>query len=77
MLMEIIATTSRSTIFKTHVFSVYTHLCISGSILVPIYTRYIWTGCRQCLRAIRGASENHDGLNSEIHSEDGIERDWR
>jgi hypothetical protein len=30
--LEIIATTNRSMIFKTHVFSLYSHLCIYGSI---------------------------------------------
>jgi len=30
--LEIIATTSRSTIFKTHAFSLYSHLCIYVSI---------------------------------------------
>jgi len=37
--LEIIATTYHSTIFKTHVFSLYSNLCIYGS----IYIRYIWT----------------------------------
>jgi hypothetical protein len=30
--LEIIATTYRSTIFRTHVFSLYSHLCICVSI---------------------------------------------
>jgi len=30
--------------------------------------RYIWIGCRRCLRAIRGVPENDDWLISEIHS---------
>ena len=72
--LEIIATTNRSTIFKTHVFSLYSHLCIYVSIQLPIYTR---TGCWRCLRAIRGAPENDDRMNSEIHSEAVIERVWR
>jgi hypothetical protein len=42
---------------------------ISVAILLPIYTQYIGTGSRESLRAIRGAPENDDGVNSEIHSE--------
>jgi len=38
---------------------------------------YIWTGCRRCLRAIRGAPENHDRVSSEIYSKAVIERLWR
>jgi len=53
--LEIIATTYRSTIVKTHVFSLYSHLCIYVSIKLPIYTRYIWTGCRRCLSDLRHA----------------------
>ena len=63
--------------FKTNVFSLYSHLCIYVSIWLPIYTRYIWTGCRRCLRAIRGAPENDNRVNLEIHSEAVIERVWR
>jgi hypothetical protein len=75
--LVIIATTNRATIFKTQVLSVYSHLCIYVSILQPIYTRHIWTGCRRCLRAIRGAPENDNQVNSEIHSEALIDRVWR
>jgi hypothetical protein len=39
--LDIIATTYRSTIFKTHIFSLYCHLCIYVSISLPIYTWYI------------------------------------
>jgi len=35
--LEIIATTYRSTIFKTHVFSLYSHLCIYVSMYLCIY----------------------------------------
>jgi hypothetical protein len=63
--LEIIATTYHSTIFKTHVFSLYSHLCI----YVSIYIRYIWTGCMRGLRTIRGAPEDDDRMNSEIHLE--------
>jgi len=42
--LELIATTNRSTIFKTYAFSLYPHLCIYVSIELPIYTRFIWTG---------------------------------
>ena len=44
---------------------------------LPIYTQYIWTGCRRCLREIHGAPENDDRVNSEIPSEAVIEQDWR
>jgi len=71
--LEIIATTYCSMIFKTHEFSLYSHLCIYVSIWLPIYTRYISTGCRRCRRAIRDTSENEDRVNSEIHSEAVIE----
>jgi hypothetical protein len=37
--LEIIATTSRSTIFKTHVFSLYSHLCIY--IATHLHTVYL------------------------------------
>ena len=75
--LEIIATTYHSTIVKTHVFSLYSHLCIFVSIELPIYTQYIWTGCRRCLRAIRGSPENDDRVNSEIHSEAVSKQVWR
>jgi len=42
--LENIATTYRSTIFKTYAFSLYSHVCIYVSIQLPIYTRFIWTG---------------------------------
>jgi len=51
--LEIIATTYRSMIFKTHVFSLYSHLCIYVSIKLPIETRYNWTGCRRSLEQFR------------------------
>jgi hypothetical protein len=74
--LEIIATTYHLTIFKTHIFSLYSHLRIYVSILPPLYTRYIWTSSSRCLRAIRGAPENEDPVNSKIHSEAMIERIW-
>jgi len=43
----------------------------------PSTTRYIWTGCRRCLRDIRGASENDDRVNSETHTEAVIAGVWR
>ena len=61
--LEIIATTYRSTIFKTYAFSLYSHLCIYVSIQLPIYTRYIWTGSTRWLWAIRGAPEDDDQVN--------------
>jgi len=70
--LEIIATTYHSTIVKTHVFSLYSHLCIYVSIKLPIYTRWIWTGCSRCLSNSRRAwkwrsSELRDTLRG---------RDW-
>jgi hypothetical protein len=47
------------------------------SILLPIYIRYIWTGCRRCLTTIGATPENDDQGNSEIHSEAAIEQVWR
>jgi len=44
-------------------------ILIYVSMKLPIYTRYIWTGCRRCFRAIWGAPENDDRQNWEIHSE--------
>jgi len=40
-------------------------------------TRYIWTGCGRCLRAIRAAPEDNDRVTSEMHLEAVIERDSR
>ena len=39
-------------------------ILIYESILLQIYSQYIWTGCRRGLRAIRGAPENDDSVNS-------------
>jgi len=72
-----IAATYCSTIFNTHVLSLYSHLCIYEYIELPIYTCYISTGSMQCSRAIQSASENEDRVNSEIHSNAMIERVWR
>jgi len=70
---------SESTSNHSHVFSLYSHLCIYVSMYQYSYpsTRYIWTGCRRCLRAIWGALENDDRVNSEIYSEAVVERVWR
>jgi hypothetical protein len=67
--LQAIATTYRSTIFKTYAFSLYSHLCNYVSIELPIYT--------QKLRVIRGAPGDDDQVNTEIHSENVIERVWR
>jgi len=45
-------------------------------IQLPMYTRYIWTGSTRWLSAIRGAPEDDDRVNSEIHFEAVIERVW-
>jgi hypothetical protein len=79
--LEILATTYRSTMVKTHVFSLYSHLCIYVSMYLCIYiatnlhTIYL-NGLQWCLRAIRGSHENDDQVNSEIHSEAVIQRLW-
>jgi hypothetical protein len=39
--LELIATTNIATIFKTHVFGLYSHLCIYVSISLPIYNSEI------------------------------------
>ena len=51
----------------------YIHVCIQ----LPIYTRYILTDCRWCLKAIRGAPDNDNRVNTEIHSGAVIELVWR
>jgi len=70
---------SGSTSNHSHVFSLYSHLCIYVSMYLYSYpsTRYIWTGCRWCLRAIWAAPENDDQVNSEIYSKAVVERVWR
>jgi len=55
----------------------YSHLCIYVSIQLPIYTEYIWTGCKLRLREIRGAPEDDHRMYSDIHSEAEIDRVWR
>jgi hypothetical protein len=72
-----IATTYCSTIVKTQVFCLYSLQWIYGSLKLPIYTRYIWTGRSRCLKAIRGAPEDDDGVNSDIHFEVVIVGTWR
>jgi len=75
--LEIIATTYRSTNFKTYAFSLYSHLFIYVSIQLPVYTLYIWTCSMRWLKTIRGTHEDDDRANSEIHSEPVIEQVWR
>jgi len=55
----------------------YSHQCIYVYIELPIYTRYISTGCMRCLRTSQGALEDDNRVNSEIHSEAVIEWVWR
>jgi len=62
--------------FKTYAFSLYCHLCINVSMYLyscQIYTWYIWTGCRRCVRAIRGVPEHDDRVNWEMQLEAEIE----
>jgi len=63
--LEIVATTYHSTIFKTHLNSLYS----LQSILLPIDTVYL-DNLQSVLESNRDASGNHDGVNCEIHSED-------
>ena len=53
------------------------YLCINVSMYLysyPSTTGYIWTGCRQCLRAIWGVPDNDLQANSEIDSKAVIEQ---
>jgi len=56
-------------VVKTYLFSLYLHLGICVSIYQLMYTCYIWTGCRRCIKASRGSLEDDNQVNSEIHSE--------
>ena len=68
--LEIIATTYRSTIAKTYVFSLYSHLCIYCTHSISgLAAGGAWV--------IRCEPEDNDWVNSEIHSEAVIERVWR
>ena len=78
-----IATTYCSTIVKTHVFSLYSHLCIYVSMYLCIYIgTHLHTICLDTQQAVRltaigVAHENADQVNSEIHSEAVNARVWR
>ena len=75
MRLEIIATTYCSKIFKTHVFSLYSHLCIYVSmylcIYIATYLHMLYLDWQQ------PAPEDDDRVNSEIHSEAMTEGVWR
>jgi len=84
--LEIIATTYCSTIFKTHVFSVYCHLCIYLAThlhtvnldwlqaVLESNSRSAWKWRSSELRAtLRGC----DRATLELHLEEVIERVWR
>jgi len=77
--LQIIGTTYRSMIFKTRVFSLYSHLCIY--IGTHLHTVYIWTGCRRRFRGFRGAPENddrdRDRASLAMHLEALLVRTWR
>jgi len=60
--------------FKTHVFSLYSHLLIYVSMQLPTYTRYIWTGCSRWFVGIGGVPEDDDWVNSVASSEAKV--DW-
>jgi len=74
--LEIIATDYCSTIFKTHIFSLYSHPLI----YIPMYlcsypsTWYICAGCRQYVKAIRGAPDDDNWANPERHSNAVLEQ---
>jgi len=84
--LEIIATTHRSTIFKTHVFSLYSHLCIY--IATHLHTVYLdWLqavleGNSRCawkwwLTELRHTLRGRHRASLEIHFEAVIKRVWR
>jgi len=75
--LDNIATTYCSRIFQTHVFSLNSDRCMYVSQLLPIYHKYIWIGWGLCLRAIRGAHEDDNWRNSEIHFGAVVEVVWR
>jgi len=71
---KIIASTYCSTIFRTHVFSLYSHSSIY--IATHLHTEYLdWLWV--VLQSNSRGSENHTAVNSEIHSEPVIEQVWR
>jgi hypothetical protein len=61
--------------FLTLILSIW--ILINVSRLLSIYTRYILTGCRWCLRAIAGAPQNNYPVNSVIHSTAITKRVWK
>ena len=73
MRLEIIATTYHSTIFETHVFSLYFLLCIYAATRVHGISGLAAGSARE---QIRDAPDNEDRVNSEINSEAVIERVW-
>jgi hypothetical protein len=85
--LELIATTNRATICKTHVFRLYSHLCIYVSIELPIYNSEIHSEAviervwrctwRPRSSELRAALGGRGRVNSEMHLEAGIERVWR
>lgn len=75
--LEIIPTTYRSTISKTHLFNMYCYLGITVLIKLPIYTRYIWTSYKRCFVPIQGGNESDTRVNSEIHSVGIIQQGWK
>jgi len=75
--LEIIATTYRSIMFETHAFSLYSHICIYVSTELPFHMLYTWTGCRRCMRAMRGVPGYDNRVKSGIHCVAGIESVWR
>jgi len=84
--LEIIATTYRSTIFKTHLFSLYSHLCIYVSThLHTVYLDWLhavlecnsWCAWRWWSSELRDTPGGRDCVNSEMHLEAVIKRGWR
>jgi len=84
--LEIIATTYHSTIFKTHVFSSHSHLCIYIAIhLHTVYLNWLQAGLECNSRSawkwqLSGLSDTPHGdyrATLEMHLEAIIERIWR
>jgi hypothetical protein len=52
-------------IFNTHMFSLFSHLWMYVSIYLSVYAQWIWTSCRQYVRAIRCVPYDDNWSNTE------------
>jgi len=81
--LELLATTNCATIFKTHVFRLYSHLCIYVSIKLPIYNSEIHSKAviervwrcnwRSRLSKLTDALGGRDRVSLEMHLEAEVE----